>query len=72
MHIRDSIRVLAGLLESEVVDFAPEYNTSFPELSTVDYVRSDAYMRNRINVTPLYRVEIDHERTLYPTRAFLG
>ena len=36
MHIRDSIHVLAGLLESEVVDFAPEYNTSFPELSRVD------------------------------------
>ena len=72
MHIRDSIRVLAGLLESEVVDFAPEYNTSFPELSRVDYVRTDTYMRNHINGKPSHRIEIDHERTLYPTRAFLG
>ena len=72
MHIRDSIRVLAGLLESEVVDFAPEYNTSFPELSRVDYVRTDTYMRNHINGKPSHRIEIDHERTLYPTRVFLG
>ena len=70
MNIRDSIRVLSGLLESEVTDFAPEYDTSLPELSRIDFVKTDTYMRNHINSHPLHRIEIDHERTLYPTRAF--
>ena len=37
-----------------------------------DYVRTNTYMRNHINGKPSHRIEIDHERTLYPTRAFLG
>ena len=34
-----------------------------------DYVRTNTYMRNHINGKPSHRIEIDHERTLYPTRA---
>ena len=71
MHLRDSFR-LAELIEKEVIDFSPEYNTTLPEMNRVDYVNVDKYLRNVINKDPLRRIEIDAERTLYPTSEFLA
>jgi len=72
MHLRDSFRLLAELIEKEVIDFSPEYNTTLPEMNRVDYVNVDKYLRNVINKDPLRRIEIDAERTLYPTSEFLA
>lgn len=41
-------------------------------MNRVDYVNVDKYLRNDINKDPLRRIEIDAERTLYPTSEFLA
>ena len=72
MHFRDSFRLLAALIENEVIDFSPEYNMTLSEMNRVNYVNVNNYLRNVSNKHPLRRIEIDTERTLYPTSEFLA
>ena len=72
MHLCESIRLLAEIIENEVVNFSPEYNTRLPEMDRVDYVNVENYLRNTTNKDPLLRIEIDTEHTLYTTREFVA
>ena len=72
LHLRDAIQVLAGLIETEVRHVNADFDTSLPTMNRSDYIEADTWIRNKLNKDPLRRIEVDSERSLYPTHEFLA
>ena len=72
LHLRDAIEVLAGLIETEVRHVNADFDTSLPTMNRSDYIEADTWIRNKLNKDPLRRIEVDSERSLYPTHEFLA
>ena len=71
MHLRESTRLLAELIETEVKHFTPDFDTSYPEMNRHDYIETDKFIRNHLDKDQALRIELNSELSFYPRREFL-
>jgi len=71
MHLRESTRLLAELIETEVKHFTPDFDTSYPEMNRHDYIETDKFIRNHLDTDQALRIELNSELSFYPRREFL-